>query len=262
MLTIEHNLQDLLASLQVAPERVLRAQVQAMNDVAFDVRTEWQDEMRRKFDRVTPYVLRSIWVQRAALGRVEATIYPQYMGGKGVDPAKVLMAQVKGGARRSKRFERALQTAGILPAGMAAVPGSGLDAGQMDAYGNVKGSFIVQLLSYLQAFGEQGYRANMTAKRRNSLAKRGTTERGHATIGGVEYFVSQGPGERNGRRQHLAAGIWSRRGIHGSDVRPVFLFTRRMPGYTKTIDLKQIGERVVRAKYSPAFSKRLGRVLK
>ena len=51
-ITLEHNLKELLDSLRVAPERVLRAQVQAVNDVAFDVRTEWQDEMRRKFDRV------------------------------------------------------------------------------------------------------------------------------------------------------------------------------------------------------------------
>lgn len=262
MITIEHNLQGLLDSLRAAPERVHRAQVNAINDVAFEVQGAWKAEMTREFDRVTPYVLRSIWVDRATVLNPGARIWPRYMGGKGVDPAKVLAAEVRGGVRSSKRFERSLRAAGILPAGMAAVPSSSIDPEYIDAYGNVKGSFIVQLLSYLRAFSEQGYRANMTDKRRDKLAQRGRTERGFATIRGVEYFVSHGPGERNGRPQHLAPGIWSRRGIHGSDLRPVFLFTRSMPAYTKRLDLKGIGERVVRGSFEAAFKRRLGRVLK
>lgn len=262
MITIEHNLQDLMASLQVAPERVARAEVNAMNDVAFEVRAEWHAEMQRQFDRPTPYIMRSVWVERATVARPLATIWPRYLGGKGVDPAKILLAQARGGPRASKRFERALRTAGILPAGMAAVPSSYIDPQHIDAFGNVRGSFIVQLLSYLQAFGEQGYRANMTQRRRDALAQRGRTERGYATINGVQYFVSYGPGERNGRQQHLAAGIWSRRGIHGSDLRPVFLFTKSMPTYNRTLDLQSIGERVVSARYATAFARRLGRVLK
>ena len=34
--------------------------------------------------------------------------------------------------------------------------------------GSALGAFLVQLISYFQAFGEQGYRANMTGKRRAS----------------------------------------------------------------------------------------------
>lgn len=259
---IEHDLDVIIRSFRGAPERIVRAQVAAINDVAFDARMIMQDEMRTQWDRVTPYMIRSVWVERATEQRMEAKVWPRYMGGKGVDPAKVMLAQVRGGPRRSKRFEVALQRAGILPSGMAAVPADGIDPAHIDAYGNVKGSFIVQLLSYLRAFGEQGYRANMTGKRRDKLANRGRTEKGYATINGVEYFVSYGRGERNGRMQHLPAGIWSRSGIHGSIVQPVFLWSKRMPTYSKTIDLRRLAETSARRTYAAAFARRLGKVLK
>lgn len=262
MIHIEHDMQRLMSKLQLAPERINRAHVAAINDVAFEARADLQDAMREEFDRVTPYMTRSVWVNRATEADPTATVWPRYMGGKGVDPAKILLAQVRGGPRRSKRFEVALQRAGILPPGMAAVPAGGIDPAFIDAYGNVKGSFIVQLLSYLKAFGEQGYRANMTDKRKGSLAKRGKTESGYATINGVQYFVSHGPGERNGRMQHLAPGIWAKSGIHGSTVRPVFLWSKRMPSYTKTINLQRIGEIAVRSRYEKALTARLARLLK
>lgn len=258
---IDHNLQDLVDRLRRAPERVVRAQVNAINDVAFEVRLDLQAEMRSQFDRVTPYMERSVWVEKATDQRPVAKVWPRYMGGKGVDPAKILLAQVRGGVRRSKRFEVALQRAGLLPTGMAAVPADGIDPAHIDAYGNVKGSFIVQLLSYLKAFSEQGYRANMTDKRKKNLAKRGVSAGGHATINGVEYFVSRGPGERNGRLQHLPAGIWSKSGIHGAIVKPVFLWSKRMPSYSKRLDFKHLAERAISRSYGPAFTRRLGKVL-
>ena len=258
---IEHDLQEVVTPLQLAPARVLRVHAEAINDSAFEARLGFQEAMREVFDRPTPYILRSPFVDRATVDKPEALVYPRYMGGKGVDPAKVLLAQAKGGARRNKRFEVALQRAGILPPGMAAVPSDGIDPAHMDAYGNVKGSFIVQLMSYLNAFSEQGYRANMTDKRRANLAKRGKSENGYVRINGVEYFVSHGPGERNGKQQHLPAGIWSRRGIHGSILAPVFLFTKRMPSYTQSLDLRQVGEAAVNKRYRASFDQRIERIL-
>ncbi len=261
-LRVTHDMQALVEAFSRAPERLVRAQVDSINDTAFQLRPDLQREMEDKFDRVTPYLVRSVWVNKATVDNPVAQVWPRYMGGKGVDPAKILKTEATGGVRRSKRFEVALQRAGLLPPGMAAVPGDGIDPAQIDAYGNVKGSFIVQLLAYLNAFSEQGYRANLTDKRRKTLAKRGKSESGHVRINGVEYFVSRGRGEFNGRQQHLAAGIWSRTGTHGSNVKPVFLWTRRMPSYTKRIDFPMVAQRTINRIYYRAFAKRAARLLK
>ena len=136
---------------------------------------------------------------------------------------------------------------GVLPPGWGIVPAAGAKP-HMDAFGNVRGSFLVQLLSYLQAFGEQGYRANMTDKRRANLAgKRG------AKITGVEYFISRGPGMWYGRQQRLPAGIWSRTGTHGSDIKPVFMFVNA-GSYRKLIDMERIARSIVAKVWDVEFT--------
>jgi len=221
----------------------------AINQTANAVRNELRREVGQVFDRPTPYVVNAMRVKRySTKSDLRAEVGPAYLGGKGVDPESVLHAEVFGGPRRLKRSEVALQRVGILPQGFYIVPGEGAPR---DAYGNVPGSFLVQLLSYLQAMGEQGYRANMTDKRKRQLAKVGKSAGGFKTIGGVEYFVAYG-NLRGGKTAHLHPGIWSRRGIHGSDVKPVLLFVRS-PQYRKRFDMGAIGERTVARVFRPAF---------
>src|SRR3546814_6873764 len=83
----------------------------------------------------------------------------------------------------------ALQRVG-LPGDQYAFPAAGAE---LDAYGNMSRGQVVRLLSYLQAFGEQGYRANATARSRARTAKVSKAS-GYKTINGVQYFVSRGPG--------------------------------------------------------------------
>lgn len=238
MISIEVKLLD-AASKRVSnlPRQLRYAASRAINEVAIQVvRPALQAEMDVSFDRPTPWLKKSIWVDQAKPEALVASIYPQYLGGKSVDPAKVLQAEVVGGGRRNKRAEVAFQRVGILPPGWFMVPSSALlgDSSKTDGYGNVRGAFIVQLLSYFNAFSEQGYRANMTDKRRSALAKVKRSKRGFLQVRGVQYFVSKGRGTvganpaegRQGREQHLAPGIWSRSGTHGSDLKPVFFFVR------------------------------------
>ena len=213
----------------------------ALNDVAFDVRKKYQDEMGTVFDRPTPYILRSVRVSMARPDHMIATVGPTRTLGKGVDPANVLAAEIAGGKRRDKRSEVALRRAGILPTGYATAIPANPFPGSEDAFGNLKGSFITTLLSYFNAFGEQGYRANMTAAKRRKLAARSTTAGGYKTIGGYELFVSYGR-LRGGKTAHLAPGIWARSGIHGSTVRPVLMFVST-PSYTRRLDMSKIGNR-------------------
>ncbi len=223
-----------------------QAAADALNDAAFKMRTEMQNEMGRVFDRPTPYIMRSVHVKKATAASLVAEIGPTYMGGKGVDPQKVLAAEVAGGRRRDKRSEVSLRRVGILPPGYVTVIPKEPFQGSDDGRGNLRGPFITQLLSYLQAFGEQGYRANMTQKRKDKLANIGRTASGYKTIGGVQYFVSLGelPGgkgvlDAKNRSIHLAPGVWARSGIHGSNIRPVLMFVRA-PTYAVRLSIEKL----------------------
>jgi hypothetical protein len=233
--TLVHTVAQARTQLQRQAKQERFALARALNNTGFDVQRAEKRAMQSVFVGVTPYVLNSVRVSKATPDRMECTVDVDFWGrGKGVPAESVLQAEVYGGRRRAKRAESAFQRIGLLPRGWAMVPGP---AAPRDAYGNVPGAFYVRLISYFAAFGEQGYRANMTDKKRARLAKRARTERGFSTINGVEYFASRGKGEysgrgawRNGRQQHLHAGIWQRSGIHGSDLKLVMLFVP-LPAY-------------------------------
>lgn len=201
---------------------VKEALAKAVNDAAYQVKRSMATEMDTVFDQVTSYVRKSIWITQATPDALSATIAPTYFGGKGIDPQKILATQEAGGRRKDKRVESALRRIGILPNGYQTVLPKDPLPGSDDGRGNFKGSFITQLISYFGAFGEQGYRANMTAKRKSTLANVGLSANGHKTINGFVYFVSHG----KLRGSHLAPGIWAKSGIHGSILKPVMMFTK------------------------------------
>lgn len=228
-----------------------KAYAKALNDTGFQVRRAMQDEMRAVFDRPTDYILRSPFVRMATAAKLSVTIEPTYMGGKGIDPQKILDAQTWGGRRRDKRSESALKRAGILPNGyQTAIPSDdkgGPYPGSDDGKGNLRGPFLVQLISYFQAFGEQGYKANMSEKGYQRV------HRGTKKQAGRRYFVTYGKtrggpritqkGEQDERTAHLSPGIWAASGTGGADVRPVLMFVRPRRGYQPRFDMDKVAKR-------------------
>ncbi|WP_235507322.1 hypothetical protein [Acidovorax sp. Leaf78] len=208
-----------------------------MNDTGFQGRRAMQRELTDEFDRVTPFVRSSPKVFTATADDLSVSIAPTLhtkrlgtTGGKvGVDPQDVLQAQEFGGRRMDKRSEVALRRAGILPNGFQTALPENPYPGSDDGRGNIRGAFVAQLISYLQASSEQGYRANMTDKRRKQIHK------GTAKTTGRRYFVSYG----RLRGHHLAMGVWAASGTHGSDVRPVLMFVRR-PMYKPRISMERV----------------------
>ena len=75
-----------------------------------------------------------------------AQIYVRDEAIGGTPPARYLMAQVTGGQRLLKPFEKRLQAKGVLPSGMQTVPGKGAT---LDAFGNIAGSQMNRILSQL-----------------------------------------------------------------------------------------------------------------
>jgi len=238
------------------------ATARTLTALAKSGQAETEREMRSVFDRPTAYALRSLVVKPATKAQLEASVglKDTSQNKQSRSPLDVLGHEFTGGQRKFKAFEGALRRMGYLPNGWAVVPG---DAAQLDAFGNMPASFIVKLMSYLQAFSEQGYSANATAKGKARTEKRGRSARGFATINGVAYFISRGKGNwfgagswQHGRSQHLPPGIWAKRGIHGADVQPIVRFVR-VPVYRQRIHLEQNVARVVDRDAASEFFKNL-----
>lgn len=240
------KVQGLIARLRGSQMR--QAYASALNDVAFETRAAMVAELSQVFDRPTSYITRSPRVIRATASSLTARIEPTYPGGKGIDPQKILAAQAHGGRRANKRFENALQRIGVMQPGFQAVPPRDPFPGSMDSNGNLRGPFLVQLLAYFQAFGEQGYRANMDAKGKARLLRgkllTGPPQQGQQrSRDGRRYFATHGKLRGEGKGAHFAPGIWAATGPGGVDVRPVVLFVR-VARYQARLDMDRMATRI------------------
>lgn len=254
MITIKVDTKGLdatIARLRGLPEKKINvAAVAALNDGAREGYEASRKEMQRVFDLPTPWVLGGVRYIRARKDKLEARVDFDKWGNKtNVTVEKVLDAQIKGSERRHKRHEIALQRAGVLPSGMAIVPGS---AAQMDRYGNMRSSQIVQILAWFNAFPETGSLANMTDRTR--AGKQRDNKRTGAR--GFAYFALQRPYGK------LPPGVYQRiKTGFGSAVRPVMIFIKT-PRYKRRFDFYGVAERAALRAMNQAFPRYLAQLLK
>lgn len=238
----------------------------ALNDAAFLGKKATEKRIAEAFDRVTPWIAKSVRYVKAKGEKLESSIDFEAWGNKtGVTAAKVLSAEIYGGQRRHKRHEVALQRMGILPAGMFIVPG---EAAQMDGYGNMSSGQIRQILSWFNAAGmTSGPNQNMTDRKRASLRK-GSMRQGRVT-NGFEYFVVQ-PGKRRefqrangGKGTHkMQPGIYQRIFLgQGTAIKPVMIFVKS-PAYKQRLDFYRIAGDAALAEFKRAFPMYLEKLLK
>lgn len=254
---------------RLSGKQAQQAYANALNDTAFKARKAMQTEITGAFDRPTPFITKAPKVFKATAEDLTVSIRPTMdtrkqwsPGGKvGVDPQDVLQAQEFGGSRRDKRSEAALRRANLLPAGyqtaIPKIPYPGSDDGR----GNLNGRFLQRLLSYLQAYSEQGHKANMSEKKKKKLRNQQgigytATKKVYKTTLGVRYFVTLGRLRGGNRASHLEPGIWAASGLHDVDIKPVLLFVRHgtykprisMDRIAKDADLQTYLDRRVRAR--------------
>lgn len=139
-------------------ERIRKILLNTINDTArLDAKPAVQEEMKRVFDKPTPYTLNSIYT-KLNTADMSVDIGLKEWGGKGTPAAEYLKPQVFGGGRPMKRSEKYL--------GSYYVPGAGA---RLNQYGNMTGAAITQILSALRAFPEVGYLMNVTkgSRKRN-----------------------------------------------------------------------------------------------
>lgn len=192
-------------------EQVPFAVVQACNATAFEIWGMWRRTAARVFDRPVNPTRNAALYSKATKARPYAELYLRNQTANGNSPAEYLLAEVEGGQRGAKGFERALQQKGMMPSGDFAVAGRGA---KLDSHGNVSRKTINAVLSQLGAqprAAASGTVSNRIARARSRTAKRGG-----------DYFAV------TNRRGALLPGVYERvESGFGSAVRSVLVFTSR-----------------------------------
>lgn len=240
-LTIE-GLDEARQRLGGLSDRALAAAMAtALTRTAVQVREQTLQLARTSFDRPTPYTLRQLRYTAASASRlfaevgfdiaavtdIQGRVQAYRAMGPGETPAsKYLQFQVDGGQRRAKRFERALQAVGVLPAGWVTVPGA---RAKLDAYGNQSPGEIRQILSWFDA-------AELVAGSRQNMRQAGRDKRlkGTRKKAGWEYMAVQPGGSRTfmrsggGAGMHkLQPGIYRRTHLAmGTRLEPIVIFVK------------------------------------
>lgn len=208
----------------------------AINDTAVEAKEAIKDEMSRVFDNPTDWTLNSLYVRKGSKSNPAARVWIKNFAAKGPSPEDWLKPEILGGQRNLKRMEKALQHKGLLPPGMVIYPTKYAD---LDAKGNIKQGQVVQIMSYLNIFGEQGYKANMDKAGR----KRFTSRTGHA------YFVGKPKGK--------IAGIWKRVNFAVTSqtaVVPIFYFIPS-PTYKPRLDFYGVANKTFSSRFQENFNK-------
>lgn len=227
-------LDKLERNLERATAIALTATAKAAEDIL-------KDRMRSVFDRPTPFTMSATVVRRARYssssrsGSLQSSVvFKDWQ-------ARYLDTMVEGFSpdRGLKRFELALQAAGVMPRGWVCVPANGV---ALDGYGNVGRGQIMKIMSQIGTELLTGYQNRSTDPKRRAANKRrnGT------------FFAMQ-PGNRQG----LPAGIYQRyKTGFGWASRMVFVFARRA-SYTKYFDLQKIGEQAMSECFDTELQKAL-----
>ena len=202
----------------------------AINRTLTKVREVEKKALASSFDRPTSRTVNALFTRPSNKQNLTAFVALKDDAPKGTAPEKYLQAQIEGGGRRLKRFEKALQYAGILPQGMYAVPAKGFP---VNAYGNIPSSYIVRMLSALKAFSEVGYDANRTTRSSKRNASR------------QQSFFAVKPDDYKHTGLKLPLGVYQKQ---GNTARMVIAFVRA-PNYRKRLPYFQKAEQTVREQF-------------
>lgn len=239
------------SDLAIASEQIRRltttaaasAQMKTANRIGFLVRAEWAKKTNEVFDRPTPFTQRAMLIDKATPARPIATVKIRDEN-EANTPAKYLQAQIEGGSRHIKRFERWLQARNLMPAGWFAVPGSGA---RLDQFGNIPGGTLNKILTQLGASPDAN--SNQTEK---SKARDARKRKRLGTRGGVFFAVPVGrPGLRAGIYERVKTGF-------GAGVKPILIFVNSAT-YDRRFPVFEFATSVIRAEGPRVLSEEVAR---
>lgn len=175
----------------------------------------------------TRYTLGGTRIETATPQKLSARVAVKDQASSGANlPDNYLFPEVFGGARKEKRFERALRYAGILKAGERAIIGR--DA-PVDAYGNLPRREIEAILGATNARFAGTRKKKVKARARKS-----------------PYFAAQ---------LGKVSGVF-RRQADGSTL-PIVIFTARQPQYRQKLDFEGIARTAAERDFQAIFNRLL-----
>lgn len=194
-LSARTNADAIIAALEAKGRKMEDVIRYAVNDTVDDMVIGQRIEMRRVFDNPRPYTLNALYGKKASrnLSVFQAGIAFRETAVKGTPAYKYLMPNIKGGERRYKRSEKALQSINALPSEKWTVMGKDF---QRDQYGDITGG------QYTRMLAELGVSVNGMA----GPAKM----RGERTTGSKKFFAMPHKGGKRGDGNPMA--IAERRG--------------------------------------------------
>jgi len=226
-INISTDIKEAQRALDVVSKRQIPyATTLMLNALATSTKRRVEVDIKRNLDRPTNYAQRMMGIKYANKGNLTSQV--NVRGSVGSGETKVLGHLFSGGRRKGKGFEGALVSKGIMPNGMYAMPSEGAP---LDFYGNIKRSFIRQLIDYLTA--------NRVVKKSAQFENRQRKQVKGATSS--QYFVV------NQKKQGgLPLGIWQNIGFgSGRALRPIIIFVRKEPVYDRYFNLANAAQQVI-----------------
>lgn len=246
---VEVDVDGLTRKLNAIERRNLPfATAQALNRTVEQARDAATQAMR-VFDRPVPFTLKSVFVKRVTKAQYKTGLYAEVFlrdeATKGTPPVKYLEPEVKGGVRRAKRFERALQAEGIMGPNEWAVPSRLL---RLDRFGNVSAGTITSILSQLEASPDN--LQNVTRRSKQRLRKQGKRL----------YFTPR-PGSKLKPGVYVRTGRRPKSGGDPRGARPVLMFVDDAPTYRKRYQFFEIVTKVHSRRFASIFHAELAKAV-
>jgi hypothetical protein len=261
---------------QLSDRRLNAAVATAMTRTAVQVRDKLKTALQTSIQNPTPYTQRQLRYTAATAARPDAAVgfdinAVQDVYGNvvryapalpGTTPAgRYMQPSITGGSRTAKRFEKALQAVGVLPAGWITAPGQ---RARIDSYGNQSPGELRQILSWFDA-------AELVAGSRQNMRQAGRAKRikGTRKTAGFEYFVAPVGGRRTFTRasgktgtQKMQPGIYRRTSYAmGNRIEPIIIFIKTAT-YRRRFDFYGIANREAARLIQPEFDRAIQSAIK
>jgi hypothetical protein len=248
MLAISRNTPSVtaaVAQLRALPDTLLPVvTAKALTFAVQQAQKAVVQRMRTAFDRPTAYTLNSTRIVPAKPDALTARLAVKDVApANGTLPEDYLFPQVYSGARRVKRFERAMRYAGVLsPTGFAIL---GKDA-PTDAAGNLPRGEMQRILTATRTAFDPAQR------RTDSRRSRKNARNAPYFVAGLDNISMVGGEMVRTRRGKLQPGVYKR---VGRGVLPVLIFTSQAPKYRTRLNFEAIARLEAEREMPAAFQR-------